>query len=89
MLQLRIRNFLIAIDQLLYVLLTLGGGMPDETISAALWRWERAGKIYGRLFRPLVDLLFSPFENNHCYRSFVSEQLRRHLPREYHLDHDC
>ena len=34
---------LIAIDQLLWVLLTLGKGHPDETISAA-WRMEQQGK---------------------------------------------
>ena len=32
----RLLNLLIAIDQLLWVLLTLGRGHPDETISAAL-----------------------------------------------------
>lgn len=34
----RILNLLIAIDQLAWVALTLGNGLPDETISAALWR---------------------------------------------------
>ena len=32
----RILNLLIALDQLAWVLLTLGKGHPDETISAAL-----------------------------------------------------
>lgn len=36
----RILNLLIALDQLAWVILTLGNGMPDETISAALWRME-------------------------------------------------
>lgn len=31
----RALNLLIAIDQLAYVLLTLGAGHPDETLSAA------------------------------------------------------
>ena len=37
----RILNLLIAIDQLAYVLLTLGAGHPDETLSAAAWRTEQ------------------------------------------------
>ncbi len=31
----RILNILIALDQLAYVLLTLGAGHPDETLSAS------------------------------------------------------
>jgi hypothetical protein len=34
----RLLNVLIAIDQLAWVVLTLGAGHPDETISAAAWR---------------------------------------------------
>ena len=31
----RLLNILIALDQFVYVLLTLGHGSPDETLSAA------------------------------------------------------
>ena len=34
----RILNLLIALDQLAWVLVTLGAGHPDETISAASYR---------------------------------------------------
>lgn len=34
----RLLNIAIALDQLAWVLLTLGNGLPDETISAAAWR---------------------------------------------------
>ena len=79
----RLLNVLIAIDQLLWVLLTLGKGHPDETISAALWRMEQQGKWAGRLFRPLVDLLFRPIEKDHCYKAWLSEVQRSHLPSAY------
>lgn len=79
----RVLNLLIALDQFLYVLLTFGHGSPDETLSAASWRWERAGKWQGRLLRPLIDALASPFESNHCWVSFEAERLKRHLPAEY------
>ena len=79
----RLLHIGIAVDQLLYVLLTLGAGSPDETLSAAAWRTERNGKWLGRVFRPLIDVLFLPFERHHCLRAFESEKLGRHLPREY------
>lgn len=65
----------IAVDQLLWVLLTLGHGSPDETLSAALWRMQLAGKWQGRVFRPLVDLLFW-FDIEHCRTSFDAEMQR-------------
>ena len=81
----RILNILIALDQLLYVLLTFGRGSPDETLSAAAWRVEKAGKPWGRIFRPVIDFIFLPMERNHCYRSYISEQRGAQLPKEYRL----
>jgi hypothetical protein len=82
----RLLNLLIAIDQLLWVLLTLGNGMPDETISAAAWRMEQQGKLAGRFLRPLIDLLFWPIEHDHCRLSFESELLGQQLPGAYRND---
>jgi len=79
----RLLNILIALDQLLWTLLTLGNGCPDETISAALWRMERDGKRAGRWFRPVVDWLFSPFGKEHCWQSYVDEIEKRQLPKIY------
>lgn len=70
----RILNLLIAIDQLVHVLVTLGAGHPDETLSAAAWRTEQSGKLGGRIFRPLIDLLFRPIEQEHCYRAYLAER---------------
>lgn len=80
----RILNISIAIDQLLYVLLTLGAGSPDETLSAAAYRSEGNGKLLGRIFRPIIDTLFW-FDPKHCQTSFESERDGRHLPKEYRL----
>ncbi len=79
----RILNLLIALDQLAWVIVTLGKGKPDETISAALWRMEQQGKIAGRIFRPMVDALFRPLERDHCRQSFESEVRGAHLPTAY------
>ena len=79
----RIFNLAVAIDQLAYVLLTLGAGQPDETLSAAAWRTEQSGKLGGRIFRPAIDLLFLPLEREHCRQSFEAERRKAHLPAEY------
>ena len=81
----RFLNVLIAVDQLLWVLVTLGKGSPDETISAAAWRLEQEGKLAGRILRPLIDLLFLPIERDHCWLSFESEVLGAHLPGYYRM----
>ena len=79
----RILNLLIALDQLAWVLLTLGRGHPDETISAAAWRMEQQGKLVGRILRPLIDLLFLPIERDHCRKAWLSEVQRSQLPSAY------
>ena len=79
----RIINLLIAIDQLAWVVFTLGKGHPDETISAAAWRMEQQGKLAGRILRPLIDALFRPLERDHCRLSFESEVRGAHLPDYY------
>lgn len=78
----RILNVLIALDQLLYVILTLGVGMPDETMSSAAWRTEQQGRILGRFFRPVIDWLFTPFQRDHCYQAFLAEKRRAQMPTE-------
>lgn len=81
----RTLNVLIGLDQFAWVLITLGNGSPDETISAALWRMEQQGKWAGRVFRPVVDWLFIPFERDHCHRSFWAERKQMQLPEAYRM----
>lgn len=71
----RVLNVLIALDQFIYVLITLGNGDPDETMSAAAWRLERKGHWAGKVFRPLIDYLFW-FDPMHCLKSYESEIIR-------------
>ena len=78
----RILNLLIAIDQLAWVILTLGNGQPDETISAALWRMEGQGKWAGKLFHPMIDALFF-FDCNHCLKAWQAERNKQQLPSLY------
>jgi len=79
----RLLNLFTALDQLLWVVLTLGVGKPDETISAALWRMELEGKRAGKWFRPVVDFFARPFEKDHCFQAWQAEMKRSQLPEEY------
>ena len=78
----RLLNIAIAFDQLAWVLLTLGNGLPDETISAALWRMESQGKRAGIWLRPLIDALFW-FDPDHCKSAYNSELRKLQLPGSY------
>ena len=77
----RILNLLIALDQLVYVVITLGVGMPDETMSAAAYRMEKVGKFFG-FMRPIIDALLW-FDPDHCHQAYLSEVGKKQLPGEY------
>lgn len=79
----RLYHIFIALDRLLYMALTLGYGSPDDTLSSAAWRMEAKGKIQGRIFRPLIDWLFSGFEADHCQRSYFSIKDGRYRGSDY------
>jgi len=68
----RVINILVALDQLIFALITLGSSAPDETMSSAAYRLEREGRLAGRFFRPLIDMLFW-FDPLHCRFSFEAE----------------
>lgn len=69
----------IALDQLLNALLL---GFPDETLSSRAYRADRDNKIFGRVFRPLIDTLFF-WQTRHCYEAYLSEVQRRQYPRSF------
>lgn len=72
----RVLNLLIALDQFLFCLVCLGDSNPDETASSAAYRLEQQRHWAGRVFRPLIDLLFF-FSPQHCRRSYEAELDRR------------
>ena len=77
----RLLNILIALDQFLFCLVTLGSASPDETLSAAAYRWEQQGRWNGFL-RKLIDRLFW-FDPNHCHNAYLSELRGLQLPPTY------
>ena len=75
------RQFLIAFDQMLN---TVAWGWADETLSARAWRRGETHEGWNTV-RSLIDLLFF-WQDQHCLSSYMSEQNRKHLPREYRND---
>lgn len=76
------KNFLIALDQLVNTLVWIkddGFGNADETLSARAYRLRSRSNAH-----IWIDRLFW-FEPDHCYDSFKSEILKRHLPNEYQI----
>lgn len=68
----RIINLFICLDQLVFCIITLGSAAPDETISSAAYRLELAGRLPGKVFRPLIDgiMFFDPL---HCRKAYQAE----------------
>lgn len=81
MLRRRLLFMAIALDQFLFCWLSLGRYAPDETLSAAAWRWH----INGRRSWPmrLIDGLFWPVQKHHCREAYLAEMGGVQLPREY------
>jgi hypothetical protein len=69
--KLYILQVLIAFDQFVNALL---GGWADETLSSRAWRTSKT------LTRIIDAILW--FDQDHCFESYVSEQLRTQLPPE-------
>lgn len=76
----RLVNLFVSLDQFLFCWLTLGASDPDETFSAAAWRWEQDGRWIGRFWRPVIDKLFF-FQPNHCQIAFNCERWRVQSPQ--------
>lgn len=76
----------IAFDQLLNALIPpLDGTISyaDETLSARAYRAHRDGKLFGRIFMPVIDLLFFWQGPGHCKNAYIKEFERKNYPDEY------
>ena len=61
---------LIKLDQVVFQVITLGVAKKGETISAAAWNAELTGKLAGKIFRPIIDFIFSGVQNDHCMKAW-------------------
>ena len=76
----------LALDQLCNALIPpIDGtvGYADETLSARCYRAHRDEKIMGKLFMPLIDLLFFWQGPGHCKNAYIKEFERKNYPDEY------
>lgn len=64
-------NLLIAIDQLGN---TLIGGYPDETISSRAGKGALRGSVFWTFAATFIDILFLPFERDHCRKSIEYDE---------------
>lgn len=72
-------RILISVDQLANVVFL--NGMPDETISARVWREDNKRMI------GLINTLFF-WQANHCLECYKWEQDRKDLPTDYQGERD-
>lgn len=79
-----LHQLFIAADQLANVLATPmhASAWADETLSARAYRAHAAGRRWGRVAMPLIDLLFAWQGPRHCERAYIAERERLHAPPE-------
>ena len=77
----RVSNIAVSIDQVVGCLISLGACYPDETMSSYAYRLDVKGRFFGKLFRPMIDLVFF-WQIQHCYNSMLDEKARRQMPPE-------
>ena len=77
-------HLLIALDQLANALLL---GHADETLSARAWRTDQDGKLFGKITRPVIDILALivtlGWDKHHCRTAYESEVSRKQLHPTY------
>lgn len=73
-----IKQFLIALDQLINTLIK--NGFADETISARAFRMTDISKGWNDAHRRIDKIFkFSLNQDNHCYQSYINELRRTQL----------
>lgn len=66
----RILTILYIFDNLVLAIITRGECLIGETLSSVAWELEFDGKRMGRIMRPAIDFLASPWETNHCFKAW-------------------
>ena len=69
----RLLNLFVALDKLVYQILTLGYGSMFDTVSSAAYRMEQKGRLVGKLSRPVIDWIFASLgDEHHCFTSYIN-----------------
>ena len=76
----RLLRVLLAVDYMLNA--TLFFGWHDEWISTRAWRMREKSRFWA-FMRRAIDAVFRLFgQENHCFWSYVSDQMHRAVPPE-------
>lgn len=78
-------QLLVALDQLVNVLVTPfnSAAWADETLSSRAYRAHAAGRRWGLIWMPSIDLVFFwQRDPRHCERAYRAEAQRAQLPPE-------
>lgn len=69
----RVLHFCIALDQLLFVVITLGKSYPTKTIAA--WSFENAktNNVIARMLKTVIDFVYKPLRDDHCLDSYLEQ----------------
>ena len=78
----RILRILESLDMFVFMLLSLGGAWPGETISGASYRAELHG-TFMRHFRKPIDALFGLLgQTEHCKNAYFYAVRKGNLPED-------
>lgn len=73
----RILYICIALDQLLFAILTLGKQYPVCTIAAWSFVNAKNGNTVAIILKTVLDLLYRPLRADHCLDSFLDDMRHR------------
>lgn len=74
----RIARIILALD---YLLNTLMGGWHDEWVSTRAWRMKDKSRFWRFMWRSIDWVALHVFgQKQHCFWSFVSDQMHRACP---------
>lgn len=65
----RTLTLLYILDNFLLALVTLGNCEIGDTLSSKAWQLEQKGRTHGKVFRSLIDWMFSLVEKDHCMQA--------------------
>lgn len=75
----RFARVLLALD---YLLNTMLGGWHDEWVSTRAWRLRNQSRVWGFMRAAIDGVARACGQKNHCFWSYVSDQMHRALPPE-------
>lgn len=67
----KLLSFLLWLDIKVLWAGSFGRYTKGETISALAWDMRLRGRWQGKVFVPVIDWLFRPWQTNHCHNAYL------------------